>query len=77
MKGKVYSFRNEEGELVKFTVKEFLSVNSSDYVLMSPEDNTSEIDVYKFSIINGSEALELIDDEGQLAPIKAASKILS
>lgn len=76
MKGKVYSFRNEEGELVKFTVKEFLTVNSNDYVLMSPEEDTSEVDVYKFSIVNGNEALELIEGEDELSAIKEASNII-
>ncbi|KMT20969.1 DUF1292 domain-containing protein [Clostridium cylindrosporum] len=76
MKGKVYSFRNEHGELVKFTAKEFLTLNGSDYVLMSPEDNTSEIDVYKFSIVNGGEALELIDNEDELTKIKEVSKVI-
>lgn len=76
MKGKVYSFRNEDGELVKFTVKELLTVNNNDYVLMSPENDTSKIDVYKFSVINGTEALELIEGENELSSIKEASKII-
>ncbi len=76
MRNKVYSFRNEDGELVKFTVKEMLNVNNNDYVLMSPENDPSEIDVYKFSTINGTEALELIENESELSSIKEASKVI-
>ncbi|MEG0641543.1 MAG: DUF1292 domain-containing protein [Clostridium sp.] len=76
MKAKIYSFRNEDGELVKFTAKEFLSVNGSDYVLMSPQDDTSKVDVYKFSVINGTEALELIEGDAELNPIREASKVI-
>ena len=76
MKNKVYSFRNEDGELVKFTVKEMVNVNNNDYVLMSPENDSSKIDVYKFSTINGSEALELIENEAELSSIKEVSKVI-
>lgn len=76
MKNKVYSFRNEDGELVKFTVKEMVNVNNNDYVLMSPENDSSKIDVYKFSTINGSEALELIENEDELSSIKEVSKVI-
>ena len=76
MKNKVYSFRNEDGELVKFTVKEMVNVINNDYVLMSPENDSSKIDVYKFSTINGSEALELIENETELSSIREVSKVI-
>lgn len=74
MPNKVYSFRNENGELVKFTVKEFLQLNDNEYILMSPENDTSHIDVYKFNYTNGKEALELVEDENDLSRIKSLSK---
>lgn len=76
MKGRVYSFRNENGELVKFTVKELINVDNTDYVLMSPIDDSSKTDVYKFSTINGGEALELIDNEKELNHIRESSKVI-
>ncbi|WP_125153003.1 DUF1292 domain-containing protein [Clostridium rectalis] len=76
MQGKVYSFRNENGELVKFTVKEYLELNKNEYILMSPENDKSHIDVYKFNYSHGNEALELVEDEQELSKIKSLSKVI-
>lgn len=76
MKGRVYSFRNENNELVKFTVKDLINIDNVDYVLMCPEDDPSIIDVYKFSTVNGNEALELIEDENILKSIRETSKVM-
>ena len=34
MKDKIYSFRNENGDLLSYIVKEQLSVNSNDYIII-------------------------------------------
>ena len=44
MSNKVYSFRNENGDLLSYIVKEQLSVNSNDYIIMTPEKNKSKIE---------------------------------
>ncbi len=73
---KVYSFMNEKGDLVNYTVKEYLSLNNTDYVLMSPENNASLIEVYKFTFENGNEALDLVNNEKELTAVKSASKVI-
>ena len=76
MASRTYSFRDEQGNLVKYVVKEYLSLNENEYILMSPEVDTSQVEVYKFSFINGDEALELVEDNEELNQIKSASKVI-
>jgi len=76
MNKKVYSFRNEDGDLVKFTVQEYLSLNHKDYVLMSPEEDKSLVQVYKFNFQNGNESLELVENDNELSQIKSVSKVM-
>lgn len=76
MKGRIYSFTNEDGNTVKFTVKELISIDKTDYVLMSPINDSSKTDVYKFSTVNGGEALELIDNENELNLIRESSRVI-
>ncbi|MBU5483413.1 DUF1292 domain-containing protein [Clostridium sp. MSJ-11] len=76
MSVKSYSFRDEDGNLVKYNVKEFLSVNKKDYVVMSPENNISNLEVYKFSMQDGNECLELVDNEQELSQVKSVSKLI-
>ena len=63
MKDKIYSFRNENGDLLSYIVKEQLSVNSNDYIIMTPEKNKSKIEIYKYNYDENNEGLELVDDE--------------
>lgn len=72
MPSKTYSFRNEDGELVKFTVKEYLTINKNDYVLMCPENDPSDIEVYKF----GKDMLELVENDQELQTVKSTSKVI-
>lgn len=72
MKGKVYSFRDEDGNLVNYTVKEHLLINKSDYVIMCPENDTSHMEVYKFT----DDALELVENQTELSSVKSASHIM-
>ncbi|MBV1819296.1 DUF1292 domain-containing protein [Clostridium cochlearium] len=76
MASRTYSFRDEQGNLVKYVVKEYLSLNENEYILMSPEVDTSQVEVYKFSFINGDEALELVENNEELNQIKSASKVI-
>ena len=73
---KIYSFKDENGDVVKYTVKEHLLVNQTDYVVMSPENNVSGLEVYKFTMEDGNESLELVESENELSMIKAQSKIM-
>lgn len=43
---------------------------------MSPQVDTSQIEVYKFNFINGNEALELVENDEELNKIKSLSKII-
>ncbi|AVP55467.1 hypothetical protein K144313037_16150 [Clostridium tetani] len=76
MPSRTYSFRDEQGNLVKYVVKEYLSLNENEYILMSPQVDTSQIEVYKFNFINGNEALELVENDEELNKIKSLSKII-
>lgn len=76
MKDKVYSFRNENGDLLSYIVKEQLSVNSNDYILMTPEKNKSKIEVYKYNYDENNEALELVEDEKTIKMLKTISKVM-
>lgn len=76
MKDKVYSFRNENGDLLSYIVKEQLSVNSNDYIIMTPEKNKSKIEVYKYNYDENNEALELVDDEKTIKMLKTVSKVM-
>ena len=76
MKDKVYSFRNEIGDLLSYIVKEQLSVNSNDYIIMTPEKNKSKIEVYKYNYDENNEALELVDDEKTIKMLKTVSKVM-
>ncbi|MBU5270264.1 DUF1292 domain-containing protein [Clostridium cochlearium] len=76
MASRTYSFRDEQGNLVKYVVKEYLFLNENEYILMSPEVDTSQVEVYKFSFINGDEALELVENNEELNQIKSASKVI-
>ncbi|WP_034867805.1 DUF1292 domain-containing protein [Clostridium lundense] len=76
MSRKVYSFRNEDGELVKYTVKEYVQLNENEYVLMAPEEDSSDISVYHFNYTGGNERLELVEDEKELSRIKSLSKVM-
>lgn len=73
---KSYSFRDENGTLVKYTVKEHLLINRNDYVIMSPENNTSDLEVYKFTMDADGESLELVENDKELSMIKSQSKIM-
>ena len=73
---KSYSFRDENGNLVKYTVKEHLLINRNDYVIMSPENNTSDLEVYKFTMDADGESLELVENDKELSMIKSQSKIM-
>ncbi|WP_027632149.1 DUF1292 domain-containing protein [Clostridium hydrogeniformans] len=72
MKNKIYSFRDENGNLVNYTVKEHLLINKNDYVLMCPENDASHIEAYKFT----NDSLELIENEKELSMIKSISKVM-
>ncbi|MBU5314666.1 DUF1292 domain-containing protein [Clostridium bornimense] len=76
MSNKVYSFRNENGDLLSYIVKEQLSVNSNDYIIMTPEKNKSKIEVYKYNYDENNEALELVDDEKTIKMLKTVSKVM-
>lgn len=76
MSAKIYSFRDEEGHLVKYTVKERLLIDQKDYVIMSPEDNSSSMEVYRFNFENGNESLELVENQTELSKIKSISKVM-
>ena len=70
MKDKVYSFRNENGDLLSYIVKEQLSVNSNDYIIMTPEKNKSKIEIYKYNYDEDNEGLELVNDEKTIKMLK-------
>ncbi|MEW8954917.1 DUF1292 domain-containing protein [Clostridium sp.] len=72
MQNKFYSFRDEDGNLVNYTVKEHLLMNKNEYVLMCPENDTSHIEVYRFA----DDSLELVDDDKELSMIKSISKVM-
>ncbi|GAA0725648.1 hypothetical protein GCM10008905_21320 [Clostridium malenominatum] len=76
MSAKTYSFRDEDGNLVNYTVKEMLAIDKKEYILMAPETDRSSVEVYKFSMQDGNECLELVDNEQELSKIKSASKII-
>lgn len=76
MSRKVYSFRNEDGELVKYTVREYVQLNENEYVLMAPEADSTDIQVYHFNYTGGTECLELVEDEKELSRIKSLSKVM-
>lgn len=69
---KVFSFRDENGNLVRYKVKEHVEVGNKEYVVMCPEDNDINYEVFRFE----SEDLEFVEDSEELAKVKAASKIL-
>lgn len=69
MAGKVYSFKDENGCIVKYTVKEHLAIGKNEYVIMVPENDTSHMEAYRFS----NEALELVEDSDELSKVKNAS----
>lgn len=73
---KTYSFRDENGELIKYTVKEHLLINQKDYVIMSPESNTSDLEVYKFTMDSDGESLELVENDKELSMIKSQSRVM-
>ena len=76
MKDKVYSFRNENGDLLSYIVKEQLSVNSNDYIIMTPEKNKSKIEIYKYNYDEDNEGLELVNDEKTIKMLKTISKVM-
>lgn len=76
MKQKSYAFKNERGELINYIVKEYLSVNSSDYVIMSPENKATQLEIYKFNLENGNEYLDAVKNQGELNLIKASAKTI-
>lgn len=76
MKDKIYSFRNENGDLLSYIVKEQLSVNSNDYIIMTPEKNKSKIEIYKYNYDENNEGLELVDDEKTIKMLKTISKVM-
>ena len=76
MKDKVYSFRNENGDLLSYIVKEQLSVNSNDYIIMTPEKNKSKIEIYKYNYDEDKEGLELVNDEKTIKMLKTISKVM-
>ncbi|MBU5593300.1 DUF1292 domain-containing protein [Clostridium sp. MSJ-4] len=76
MKEKTYAFKNENGDLINYNVKEYLSINQNDYVVMCPENNTSQIEVYKFHLENGNEYLDIVDNKAELDKVKASSKVI-
>ena len=76
MKDKIYSFRNENGDLLSYIVKEQLSVNSNDYIIMTPEKNKSKIEIYKYNYDENNEGLALVDDEKTIKMLKTISKVM-
>lgn len=76
MSAKTYSFRDEDGNLVTYTVKEMLAIDKQEYVVMAPETDRSSLEVYKFSMQNGNECLELVDNQQELSKIKSVSKVM-
>ncbi|MCI6277689.1 MAG: DUF1292 domain-containing protein [Clostridium sp.] len=69
---KVFSFRDENGNLVRYKVKEHVEVGNKEYVVMCSEDNDINYEVFRFE----SEDLEFVEDSEELAKVKAASKVL-
>lgn len=72
MEGKVYSFRDDDGNLVNYTVKEHVLVNKQDYVVMCPQNDSSHMEVYKFT----DDSLELVESQNELSKVKSASHIM-
>jgi len=60
MAEKVYSFTDEDGNVVRYKVKEQLSLNNA------------HMEVYKFT----EEALELVENPKELTMIKSASHVM-
>lgn len=69
---KIFSFRDENGDLVKYKVKEHLKVGDKEYVVMCQEGNDTNYEVFRFE----AEELEFVEDSEELAKIKAVSKML-
>lgn len=69
---KVFSFRDENGNLVRYKVKEHVEVGNKECVVMCSEDNDINYEVFRFE----SEDLEFVEDSEELAKVKAASKVL-
>ncbi len=72
MAEKVYSFTDEDGNVVRYKVKEQLSLNQNDYLVMCPENDNAHMEVYKFT----EEALELVENPKELTMIKSASHVM-
>ncbi|MHC1681605.1 MAG: DUF1292 domain-containing protein [Clostridiaceae bacterium] len=74
MSNQVVSFKDEQGKSVKYEIRDQLLVNGREYILMSPEEDKSEVSVYKLSFNNGQEELDLIENEKEVTMIKSVSK---
>lgn len=69
---KVFSFRDENGNVVKYKVKEHVEVGKNEYVIMCPENNCANYEVFRFA----EDELDLVEDSEELSRIKAVSKVL-
>ena len=72
----IMSFKNEDGESVKYKILDELIVNKAGYLLMAPVEALNEVDVYKLKFDKHmNEQLLLVENENEISAVKKASHI--
>lgn len=72
----IMSFRDEKGNKVDYEILDQVLVNKTEYVLMSPVEDSSQVEVYKINFDkNWNESLEVIENEKELSMVKQVTKI--
>lgn len=72
----IMSFRDEQGNKVDYEILDQVLVNKTEYVLMSPVEDFSQVEVYKINFDkNWNESLEVIENEKELSMVKQVTKI--
>lgn len=74
----IIQLMDEDGQIVDFTIIADLKINDSEYAILEPKDSTEdEVVVFRISVVDGEEVLEVVTDEDELLTIEEAYYELS
>lgn len=66
----MYVFYDEEGNEISFELVADFKLDDTEYALLRPEDSAEdEVAVFRITMENDEEVLELVDDEEEIASV--------
>ncbi|GIM29356.1 hypothetical protein CPJCM30710_20220 [Clostridium polyendosporum] len=72
----IMTFRDEQGNKIDYEILDQVLINKTEYVLMSPVKDSSQVEIYKINFDkNWNESLEVIEGEKEINMVKQLSKV--